>query len=136
MCLKGNVTSPNGEVPYGLLSKSCIYCPNLISAAILQLDIKRFVKITWLWGNDVTNSWSKIPNGTLWMRFTCFPNLMFLTTPWLEMYKSSNWSFCWLWAIQNWVILLALGSRYWPYLFLLLWAGHSYFNDFGQETRP
>ena len=125
MCSKGNVTSSNGEVPHGLLSKSCTYCPNLISAAILQLDIKRFVKTTWLWGNDVTNSWSKIPNGTLWMRFTCFPNLMFLTSLWLEMYKSSNWSFCWLWAIQNWVILLALGSRYWPYLFIFTALGRS-----------
>ena len=28
--------------------------------------IKRFA--TWLWGNDVTTSWSRLLNGTLWMR--------------------------------------------------------------------
>ena len=33
---KGNdVTTPNGEVPYGLLSRSCFYCLNLITAAPL-----------------------------------------------------------------------------------------------------
>ena len=28
-----DVTSHNGEVHYGLLSRSCFYCPNLITAA-------------------------------------------------------------------------------------------------------
>ena len=33
---KGNdVAIPNGEVPYHLLSRSCFYCPNLITAAPL-----------------------------------------------------------------------------------------------------
>ena len=34
--IKGNdVTTPNGEVPYGLLSRSCFYYPNLITVAPL-----------------------------------------------------------------------------------------------------
>ena len=32
---KGNdVTTPDGEIPYGLLSRSCFYCPNLIPVDI------------------------------------------------------------------------------------------------------
>ena len=64
----------------------------------------------WLWGNNITIFWGGVPIETLWMRFTCFPNLMLLASPWLEIGKFSNWSFCWLWAIENWVILLSLGK--------------------------
>ena len=93
-------TIPSGEVPYGLLSRSCFYCPNLITVTLLQLEIKRFV--TWLWTNDVTTSWGRVLNGTLWMRFPCCSNLTFLASPWLQIYRFSNWSICWLWAISSW----------------------------------
>ena len=53
-------------------------------------------------GVDVTTSWCGVPSGTLWMIFTFCPNLMFLAFPWPEIYRFSNWSFCWLWAVQNW----------------------------------
>ena len=43
---------------------------------------------------------SKI-NGTLSMMFTCCPNLMFVASPWLKIYRFSNWLFCWLWAVQS-----------------------------------
>ena len=46
----------------------------------------------WLWANDITTIWG-VPNGTLSMMFTCCPNLMFLASPWLEIYRFSNWSF-------------------------------------------
>ena len=52
--------------------------------------------------NDVTTSWCRAPNGTLWIRFTCCPNLMFLASPWVEIFhdcRFSNWSFCRLWEI-------------------------------------
>ena len=32
-----DVTTPDGEVTYGLLSRSCFYCPNLISGAPLDI---------------------------------------------------------------------------------------------------
>ena len=39
MWSKGNdVTTPNGEVPYRLLSRSCFYCPNLITVASITRD--------------------------------------------------------------------------------------------------
>ena len=62
-------------------------------------EIKRFV--TWLWANDITSSWDRVPNGTLSM-FTYCLNLMFLASLWLEINRFSNWSFCWLRAVQNW----------------------------------
>ena len=37
---------PNREVSNQLLSWSCFYCPNLITVAPLELEIKRF--LTWL----------------------------------------------------------------------------------------
>ena len=33
-----DVTTPNGEVPYGLLSKSIFYCSNLIAIASVARD--------------------------------------------------------------------------------------------------
>ena len=79
-----------------------------------------------IWGNDVTTSCVGVLNGTFWMRFTYCPNLMFLASPWLEIYRFSDWSFCWLWAVQNWVIFLLWASQNWPYLFI--------FTDFRQIT--
>ena len=38
-----HVTAPNGDVPYGHLSRSCFYCLNLIPVA--PLEIYRFVKV-------------------------------------------------------------------------------------------
>ena len=72
--------------------ESCFYYPNLITIAPLELKIKRFVM--WLWVNDITTTWRGVPNGTLSIMFTCCPNLMFLASPWLEIYRFSNWSFC------------------------------------------
>ena len=54
----------------------------------------------WLWPNDVTPSWGGVPHGTLWTRFTCCPILMFLASLWLETCRFSNWSYCWLRAVQ------------------------------------
>ena len=71
-------------MPYRLLSQSCFYCPNLITVAPLELEIKRFVM--WLWADDITTAWG-VPNGTLSMRFTCCPSLMFLAFPWLEIWR-------------------------------------------------
>ena len=67
-----------------------------------------FVKVTWLWGNDVTNFWDRVPNGTLWMRFTSCPSLIFLASPWLEIYRFSNWLYCWLWADHSYLISLSM----------------------------
>ena len=58
----------------------------MITIAPVTRD-KEIVKVTWLWGNDTSTSWSGVPNGTLWMRFTCCPNLMFLVSSWLERNK-------------------------------------------------
>ena len=51
-------------------------------------------------GLSITGDIQIAPNVTLSMMFTCCPNLMFLTFLWLEIYRFSNWSFCWLWAVQ------------------------------------
>ena len=61
---------------------------------------KRFVKVTWLWGNDVTTSLGRGLNWTLSMRFAWCPNLL-LTSPWL-IYRFSNQWFCWFRAVQMW----------------------------------
>ena len=75
-------------------------CEGRIRTLPLQLKVKRFV--SWLWANDITTSWGRVPNGTLSMMFAYFPNLMFQTFLWLEIYRFSNWSCCWLWAVQSW----------------------------------
>ena len=82
-------------------------------------------------GNNITNSRGWVPNGTLWMRFNCCPNLMFLASPWLKI------------QIFKLIILLTLSSSklivfknkllvhfYW------LWVGHGYFIEFLQDGRP
>ena len=60
---------PNGEVPYELLSRICFSCSNLITVTPLWLELKRFVKVTWLWGDDVTNSWSRVYNFSIDINF-------------------------------------------------------------------
>ena len=77
---------------------------------------KKFV--TWLWANDSTTSWGGVPKGILSKMLTYWLNSMFLASLWLEKYRFSNWSFCWLWAYlfpftefgQVTVILLSLGN--------------------------
>ena len=72
----------------------------------------------WLWANVITTTWGGVPNGSLSMMFTCCPNLMFLASLWLEIYRFSNWLFCWLWAVQSWYLFCYLwASQNWPYLF-------------------
>ena len=79
-------------------------------------------------------SWCRGPNLTLWMRFTRCPNLMFLASPWLKIYRFSNWSFCLLWAVQSRLSFCwLLASQNYPTgSFKWLWACHSYFTEFGQ----
>ena len=43
--IKENVTTPNEELPHGLLLMSCFYCPNLTATTPLYLEIKKFVNI-------------------------------------------------------------------------------------------
>ena len=52
---------------YELLSRSCFYCPNLITAALLQLEIKRFVQVTCLYADDSTESFEwGLPDVQIW----------------------------------------------------------------------
>ena len=53
----------------------------------------RYRFVTRLWANDITTAWRGVPNETLPIMFTSCPNLMFLASPWLEIYRFSNWSF-------------------------------------------
>ena len=72
----------------------------------------------WLWVNVITTTWGGVPNGTLPMMFMCCPNLMFLASLWLEIYRFLDWSFHWLWAAQSWFLFCSLwASQNWPYLF-------------------
>ena len=122
---------------YGLLSRSCFYCPNFITVAPLYLEIKRFAKVTWLCGNDITTSWGGVSNGTLWMRFTSCLNLIFLASPQLVMCRFSKWSFCRLSAVQKLIaILLILGKSRLTIVvyFYWIWTGHIYFPEIGQDA--
>ena len=81
MWSKGNdVTIPNREV--------------LHQGVVFTAQIKRLVKFTWLSGNDPL--WNPINDVYL-----C-PNLTFLLSPWLQIRRFSNWSFCWIWTVRNW----------------------------------
>ena len=85
MWSKGNnVTTPNGEVLYGFLSRSCFYCPNLITRVPLGSD-PEICQSQAREGNDVSTFCCGVPKRTLWMSFTCSPNLMFPASPWLEV---------------------------------------------------
>ena len=106
---------------YGLLSRSCFYCPNLITVASLQLEICQSHVIVRKWGHYFIG---RKLNWTLWMRFTWCPNLMFLSSRWLEIYRFSNCSFCWLWATQSSLSFSwHWASQNWPYLFILVTLG-------------
>ena len=90
----------------------------LITVAPLYLEIKRFV--TWLWADDIITSLGRVPNEAPRMKFSCCLNLMFLASLWLDIHRLSNWSFCWLLAVQNWYLFCWLwASRNWPYSFVL-----------------
>ena len=110
---------------YGLLSRSCFYCQNLKTVAPLSLKIKRFVKVIWLWGNNITTYWDGVPNGTLWMRFTYCLNLMFFTSPWLEIYIFKLVILLNLSSSKLIVILLTLGKLKFTLLFSFLTLGRS-----------
>ena len=97
--LKGNdVPSPNVEVPFGLMSRNCFYCPNLI-----QLDpMTRDKEICQSHTNEVMVSVTpKVGYPTELFEWG-LPYLMFLASLWLGICRFSNWSFCWIWAVQNW----------------------------------
>ena len=104
--------------------KSCYY-QNLITVA----PVIRFVKVAWIWGNDISTSWGRVPNRTLWIRFTCLPNLMFLASLWLETGDIQMFKL---------VIFLTLkiDSHFTTFDFYWLWAGHTYFTEFGQDVTP
>ena len=70
-------------MPSQLLSQSCFYCPNFITAAPLWIKIKRLVR--WLWANDITTIWGGVPNGTPSMMFIWCLNSIFLASLWLEI---------------------------------------------------
>ena len=74
---------------------------------------------------------AEYPMEPLSMMFNYCPNLMFLASLWLEMYRFSNWSFCWLWAIQSWYPFWWLCAILnWLYLFCSwVWARHSMKDD-------
>ena len=77
--------------------------------------------MTWLWADDIITSLGGVPNEAPWMKFSCCPNLMFLASLWLDIYRLSNWSFCWLLAVQNWYLFCWLwASPNWPYSFVLV----------------
>ena len=59
----------------------------------------------------------------------CCLNLTFLTSPCLVIYGFSNCSFCWHWAVQNWVILLTLDKSRMTLLLCIhwLWAGKLFY---------
>ena len=73
----------------------CIYLVQFLYTKCIQsfrvwLEIKRFFKVTLIWSNDVNTSWGRVPNATFWMRFTCCQYLMFLASPWLDIYRFPN----------------------------------------------
>ena len=75
--------------------------------------------------------------------FTNCSNLMFLAPPWLEIYRYSNLSFWWLWAVQRLTlfslklifIFITLGkSKSTLFILLYYFQQVSYFPEFGQDT--
>ena len=55
--------------------KELFLLPKFDNSSSSVLEIKRFVKVMWLWGNGmVPLPPEAVPNGTLWMRFSCCPN--------------------------------------------------------------
>ena len=89
-----------------------------------------------IWANDILISGGRVPNGTLSMMFTYRPNLLLLASLWLEIYKCSNWSFCYFEQFKIDIHFANIGKSKLTLfvLFYWLWTGHSYFNPFGEET--
>ena len=96
-------------------------------------EIKRFV--SWLWANDITTSWGEVPNGTLSVIFSHCPNLMSLASPWLKIYRLSNWSFSYFEQFKIDFYLDIFGQvKIDPICSLLLLLDRSkVFTEFGQE---
>ena len=97
--------------------------------------MKRFGDVMWIWGNNISTSWGRVPNITLWMRFTCWPNLMLLASPWLEIYRLSNWSFEHIKIVDSHFSDFGQLKIDPTYLFLWLWASDSNFTVWRQD-RP
>ena len=68
---------PMEKCPMGFY-EGVVFTAQIWHQELMSLEIKRFVKFTWIGGNEVSFSWSGVPKRILWMRFTCCPNLMFL----------------------------------------------------------
>ena len=67
-----------------------VFAAQIWSQWPLWLEIKRFFKVTRTWGNDISTFWDGVPNRTLWMRFTSCPDLIFLASPCLNIYRFPN----------------------------------------------
>ena len=70
------------------------------------------------------------------MRFTCYPNLMFLASPWLKIFNLAN--LLTLSSSKLIVIVLTFGKSKVTLIVHLykLWAGHIYSTEFGQDIGP
>ena len=125
---RNDVSTRDGKVPYGLLSRSCFYYPNFIAVAPLRLGIKRFPKVTWIWRNDASSFCGGVPTRILLMRFTLLSKFDVSSFP-----MTGDMS-----ILLKLLILLALNStklivisllratQNWPYSFV--------FTDFVQVT--
>ena len=90
----------------------------------------------WLWANDITSSWDRVPSGTLPMMFTYYPNLMFLASLTRDIWTFKLVLFLTLSSSKLIFILLTLSNSKLT-LFLLfywLWKGHRYSTKLGQDA--
>ena len=76
-----------------------------------------------VWAIGITTTWGRVPNGTLSMMFIWCPNLMFLASPWLEIYRFQT---------KIWSFLLTLSNS--KLIFILLTLGKSKLTLFGPFT--
>ena len=74
-------------------------------------------------------------HGTLSMMFTCCPNLMFLASPWLEICRFSNYSYCYFEQFKADINLITSGKSELTLFvpFYWLWIGNSYFTSLGMS---
>ena len=92
---------------------------------------------SWLWDHNISTSWGRVPKGTLSMRFTCYPNMMFLASPRLEICRFSDQLFWWIWAVQSWYSFWWLWeNQNWSWSFIFTDFGHIYLNESGLEVWP
>ena len=89
---------------------------------------REIVKATWLWGNDVNTSWT----GVL-LRFIVCPNLMFLVSPWLDIYI---YIYIYIYFQTGHFTTLGKLKLILLVYFYKLWTCHSYYTEFGQDIRP